>query len=449
MRNVTIGFDLGTSATKVVFRDNDDPSVKVWAVPFIRKEYFTPTRLYVRKEHYLLDLPEDDYEVINNIKDQLLNGNKKSIEIAVAYMGLVLRECLQWFLSENHESAEEYNPNYRSVNKLTVLEKLKSKLFAIRNKQRQSSISYHNIPVEWSINIGMPCNYYEQSKFKTVYHTAIKAAWVLATLKNDISINSTTVQVVIKDVEENNEYGIHDDLVEEIPEIVAEIIDYGNSSQRSPGIHAIIDVGASTVDIAILSIVKDNHNLTFSVFASSVVFCGVHYMIQDMLELSLPQFLEWLEKNGGMGGNLPENILKRSLPDVYKKHERQLLPHLLKCLKTAKEIAPFGVTGTGENPWENKGLKTFIVGGGSLMQAYTEAVENANRSAIKEYKIRGYQIDNILYKGANYRLNVAFGLSISATIRTKVCFKHESIIVDDNHYNQSNTSLGAEGKDAC
>ena len=231
---LVIGLDFGTSASKVVIQAPQLPGSPAYAVDFGDLSYapeahLLPTRLWVTpKGACSLDTLESG-RLVNDIKlelfsgDQYLNskygpaGQRLAPEaVAVAYLGLVLRYTRTWFLETHHNVVG----NFKTLN--------------------------------WSLNLGVPSpsidNKEENQRFKRVG----KAAWMLSVMEEEVTIGKAHDELryllVAPEYWDRDDDGLACDFAI-VPEIAAGAVGYALSEFRREGLHVIVDIGASTVDV--------------------------------------------------------------------------------------------------------------------------------------------------------------------------------------------------------
>ncbi|MCA9670691.1 MAG: hypothetical protein KC503_34075 [Myxococcales bacterium] len=232
---LVVGLDFGTSASKVVVQAPDLLGGQAFAVDFgeaahSSMPYLLPTRLWVSPDGTCSLVPRDGAQLVNDIKLELfaseyhlystrgpIGRNLNPEAAAVAYLALLLRYARGWFL--------------------------KSKRDVIGHFQK----------LVWSMNLGVPSPCVEDNEENRRFRRVGKAAWMLSVMEGgDVTIG--TAQDELRHIIEAPEYWERDDDgttcdFEIIPEIAAGAAGYALSVLRREGIHLMIDVGASTVDV--------------------------------------------------------------------------------------------------------------------------------------------------------------------------------------------------------
>lgn len=232
--DLVVGLDFGTSASKVVVQAPELPGGQAYAVDFgdiahSSMAYLLPTRLWVTPNGTCTLAPRKDARLVNDIKlelfahDEHLNSNRGPTRqdlqpeaAAVAYLALLLRYARKWFLETKRD------------------------------------VIGHFQTLKWSVNLGVPSPCVEDNEENRRFRLVGRAAWMLSVLEENITIGKA--QDELRHLIEAPEYWDRDDDglacdFDIIPEIAAGAVGYALSALRREGVHLMIDVGASTVDV--------------------------------------------------------------------------------------------------------------------------------------------------------------------------------------------------------
>ena len=231
---LVIGLDFGTSASKVVIQAPQLPGSPAYAVDFGNHSYppaahLLPTRLWVApKGACSLGILESG-QCINDIKLELFSGDQylnskygptrqrlNPEAAAVAYLALLLKYTRTWFL--------ETHPN----------------------------VVGHFKTLNWSLNLGVPSPSIDNNEENQRFQRVGKAAWMLSVMEEEVTIGKAHDE--LRYLREAPEYWDRDDdgLACDfaiVPEIAAGAVGYALSELRREGLHVIVDIGASTVDV--------------------------------------------------------------------------------------------------------------------------------------------------------------------------------------------------------
>lgn len=232
--DLVVGLDFGTSASKVVIQAPGLPGNPAYAVDFgevahSSMPYLLPTRLWVTPAGACSLAKQAGARDVNDIKLELFSKDQELISnrgptrqdiqpeaAAVAYLALLLRHGRRWFLEGKRD------------------------------------VVGHLGKLNWGVNLGVPSPCIEDNEENRRFQRVGKAAWMLSVLADQITLGKA--QDELRDITEAPEYWERDDDgiacdFAIIPEIAAGAIGYAWSDLRREGLHLMVDVGASTVDV--------------------------------------------------------------------------------------------------------------------------------------------------------------------------------------------------------
>ncbi|MBT4643765.1 MAG: hypothetical protein HOC09_33595 [Deltaproteobacteria bacterium] len=428
-REIVIGFDFGTSCSKVVVQDT--VLRKAYTVEFNVKDY-VPQRFMIPREnqpayqlkdcpHHLLpsrvycnsrgsfSLEPAGYE-FSNLKINLieeLDGKRESVtvgsrecthqDIAIAFIALVLIETRNWFC------------------------------------QSKADI-YKKINILWQFNVGLPAGNFE-TNLSSLYRQMSLTAWNLSLVNDSITISKITTESELAEKALSKEkvsgYGknrIHPDYVNIIPEILAEVYGcYVKTPMRQNGMYLLVDVGARTLDISTFMIYHFDHEDRFTVLSAEVHPLG-SYSLHTARTNYLSEYFSDDEKLQETIQELEKFLDGLSpLPDVraYFKIQGSGLLKVESQFKTSCTNKVWKVlhhTRRDKNStakeWDT-GVPVLLCGGGSKVQLYKNAVSEVKDKL--QFRNSGFRfislpqpknleilnLDNINY----HRVAVAYGLS--------------------------------------
>lgn len=423
--DIVIGFDFGTSSSKLVFRDSARQTA--YAVPFGAlscegNSYLIPTNIFVSADGKLsLSTGGHSY---NNIKSHLINNYGQHIftisnysyaitakELATAYMALVIRFARAWFLQHNE---------------------------AI----------YRKTHIHWHINMGIPSkNYGDKSMVKT-FRSIEMAAWRLS--RYDTAITITELKKIFVEAEghiETNGSNIdttnddslwrHPEYVHTHPEVIMEVVGYVRSPLRTKGLHLLIDVGASTLDVATFIVHSKDGEDYYPLLATDVKSFGtmeLHKRRIESLKNCLRQIIPYNPSSMDRLQQISDINPTSPLPDLSH-YEMSLGTNELSKIDVIFFKECYAIVGEvirntlhhrdpHSNAWET-GLPVFICGGGGRLSGYRKTIENLGyKISISRKNFKGFSIKNIpkpdqldapdLSRQEYDRLAVAYGLSFTS-----------------------------------
>ncbi len=225
--DIVIGFDFGTSCSKVILQSPYFADRRAMLVPFGHlghpiNSHLLPTKLYY-DGHGNCSLTTDLNSLCTSgIKLRLLQNPDigESLAgfvitprtLAIAYIALVLRHARQWFLTT------------------------------------QSKI-YGSYRIRWHLNIGMPSPGYDDHDRRELFRSIAMDAWRFSLGVESVSLARIWCYYS-GELKLNGKLDIELDAINVLPEIVAEVLGYAKSNLRENGLHVLIDIGAGTVDIS-------------------------------------------------------------------------------------------------------------------------------------------------------------------------------------------------------
>ncbi len=393
-QQLIIGLDFGTAFTKVVIGETRVS----YAVPFSFPcsgdgEYLLPGVLSVGQDGECY-LGENSGAIrrVSDLKMRLLQGDFSvscQAEIA-AFLALVFRYCRAWLLNEHRKT---YEDRY----------------------------------LDWYINVGLPTDSYHDERLTNVYRSVVQAAWLASVLRGPITVE--LMQYVIEgrygldgessEEDDNpNSRMIHPDAIGLFPEFVAQVTGYVRSPLRRPDLHALVDVGAGTVDVTVFNVHESDGEDRYPIFAKSVKPLGVQYLVMHRLRESRydggwqpeaqdipPPDLEFAVRVG------LSNEAMRKIDYPFRKQVYQQIIDQLSYTKKRRYPK--------SRRWDD-GVPMFLCGGGAKVKFYSQIITSMEEAG-RPYKLTRVQLpkpDRLLAEGVSDdgydRLSVAYGLSFDA-----------------------------------
>jgi hypothetical protein len=359
-RDIVIGFDFGTSCTKIVLRDFQGK--EAFAIPFDGiasqfNRYLLPTKIYIDSDGSI-SLGSGKNE-IDGLKVSLIHqptgklfedvGTKTvatSLDLSVAFIGLVLIHTCNWF-------------------------------------KKTKSLEYQHIHINWQLNIGMSSRSYDDKLLCAILKRAALAGWNLSLLNRDrlfLSDIKKAIEVSDSQIKENDfnikKEQIHPDYVNPIPEIIAEVIGYVRSPMRKNGMYLIVDVGARTLDVSTFILHEGEGEDRYSILTAEVEILGAFILHQNRIDVCKKIIEQKLFKLISIcDGISPLPETERYLPkptnedkQVFEKADEIFSDN---CSKVIRKVLK--VTKDCRNPyspaWDNR-FPVFLCGGGAQLSIY-------------------------------------------------------------------------------
>lgn len=262
--DVVIGLDFGTSSTKVVVHAPNYAGNPAFAVPFGNfahesLDYLLPTKLTVNNEARCSFSSETGSAVITDIKISLMKSPHGSMEAigelptsvtpitaTAAYLALVLRYARGWFIA-----------NKKSI--------------------------FRDYKINWSVNLGLPAAIDDDPRLRETFDLAGKAAWLMSRKDGPVTLHDT--YRAIEDIKHSRfkEEDLPWDF-ELVPEVIAEVTGYARSEFRNEGLHFLVDVGASTLDVCAFALRDNEGDDHFTIFTAEVDLLGAQRLHQTRID---------------------------------------------------------------------------------------------------------------------------------------------------------------------
>ncbi len=405
-RELIIGLDLGTSSTKVVIRDSVTKEaylIEFPSSPFQARSHLLPTVLYCNPDGQV-SLTEGKFELsglkmclVEKPEHVFLKG-QSGVPATVgalltAYIGLVLREARKYFLTK-----------HRRI--------------------------YEKSDIDWQLNIGIPSSGYDNSRMVNSFRAIAIAGWDVSVGTQEASIGEADAAYLMA-VDEIGALDrgervslqrdwLHPENVKVFPEVVAEVVGYAKSDLRQEGIlHLLIDIGASTVDVATFILHRDAEDKSsdkYEMMSAEVRLLGGFRLHEFRLTETAKKVEEHLRKITASCDSvnpLPDldQYLPESISEIDEKFEEDFLQLIGDVLLHTKKVRD-----TMSTIWGGE-LPTVVAGGGASIRLYQSALanvrDNPNRLTTLRFvdakKLSGLETN--LPQSELTRIGVAYGLS--------------------------------------
>ena len=392
--DLVIGLDFGTSSTKVVIRSPFMARSRAIAVPWrcgnSRQTYLLSTVLYENgRGEFDLNPSEDVQRILHDLKINLMDKPEQpdAKAQAVAYLGLTLRTARQWLL----ETQKDVYGAYR---------------------------------IRWALNMGIPSSGYDDEIMRAAFGSVARAAWKLSLQPDLPTLDTATKALHTADYESNSsvEIGV-------VPEIAAEVVGYARSRWRREGLHIMVDVGASTIDICGFVLHSREGDDRYELLTALVKRLGMH-------ELHLRRMDAIKATNARVRAGVPTELSPHmAIPDdgcdyvndpleplrkKLKKIDRDYVGEFTKALM--KVIMALRKCRYPNSPNWKSGLPVFVAGGGGQFCLVSDAIgrvhERIKRSFTDAAGIDSKRLPTLetlentdLSDGIAERLAVTYGLS--------------------------------------
>ena len=399
---VRVGLDFGSAFTKVVIRVGQYFVPVKWSDAFRGRkgggEYVLPGIVCCNSLGNYKWTNEEGYDKKGDLKIPLLSSeaHMESKVASVAFLALVLRYA---------------------------------RAYLYRDKELSALLSVRKL--RWSLSIGCPTKPHENPEVVAVLKSIAKLAWHFSMQK---IINDKTVQEFWPIVD-SLDLGLEEDPLV-VPEFVAQISGYLKSNQKRNGLHAMVDIGAGTLDVATFNIFKnkndDESEFKATLFYSSVEQNGVHFLQKNRCD-SLNMKLSWdntqkLESSRVFAKRVGAYV--EEVEDVDAKFVEKVAKQIGEALNFTKSNKRGDPT---SKAWSTS-LPVFITGGGANSYIYNQAIEKAEEyirrnSTNKKFAFTKLPVsvdfkELTIDKG---RMTVAYGLTESTEDLISYC-EHSQVL---------------------
>ena len=392
------GLDFGTSCSKAVIRSpfafRSRATAVRWPGGNAEGPYLLPTVLHETSVGFYLKRCDAVRRTHTKLKIDLMNnpGSREARVRAAAYLGLALRAARQWFLDSQHDA-------------------------------------YGQARLRWALNLGIPSAGYDDEHVRKAFCAVASAAWRLSLSPAPPTLDEAAGAFT------DAERGMDSlEQVDVVPEIAAEVVGYARSKHRREGLHVMVDVGASTIDICgfVLHAADGEDGDQYHLLTALVKRLGLH-------ELHL-----WRTRAvDAAGGRLCPVVAAapspvRAIPDAGKSYVDHLAQRLCGQLDGIDEEYREKCTNAimtvmmalrkRKDPlsthWES-GLPVFVGGGGGRFKLVSDALSRSHESLINNLvDTQGIQRMSLpalrtlsnsdIPEEMTGRLDVAYGLSFDS-----------------------------------
>ncbi len=232
--------------------------------------------------------------------------------------------------------------------------------------------------LRWELNIGCPTQPHEDPNVVQFFKRISYTAWRLAG-----KINLRELDIVATWRMDQSDAGLEAE-PGVVPEFVAQIAGYLASPQVSGGLHAQIDIGAATLDVATFNVVIPNDPGTIPripIFFPAVRPLGTHYLNQNRHKLLgvEPTWDDIAPVESADSFSNRNGIPQSKVSDADSGFSNRVSSCITKVIDATRTNS----RGDPHSSAWREGLPIFITGGGASCDLYRRAIEMAGRE-IKE-----------------------------------------------------------------
>ena len=266
--------------------------------------------------------------------------------------------------------------------------------------------------LRWELNIGCPTEPHEKPEVVQLFRRIARTAWHLAAFGNLMESDIATAwRTADTDVGLETEPGV-------VPEFVAQIAGYLGSPQVTEGMHALIDIGAATLDVATFNIVSGTAiepSPRIPIFFSAVRPLGTHYLNHNRhsrLELAF----QW---DDGAPVESADEFARRNgkLRSEINGADSDFVNEIASCIFGVINGTRTSSWGDPRSPAWREGLPIFVTGGGSDCELYRSAIERVQmrlkQALIEPTRFRFIELDPLGTRVPSFGIEVAARLTVA------------------------------------
>ncbi|MBD3375026.1 hypothetical protein GF406_08335 [candidate division KSB1 bacterium] len=393
LTDIVVGFDFGASCSKIILRT---PSIReeFFVVPFSDKvegelKYLFPTKIYYHEDSLQISLLKfDGAESKEHLKLRCLRSSRDNPlserckftakELTVAYIANVLQHIRAWFLTEHQNGYKQY------------------KLY-------------------WRFNFGYPSGRFPKN-YTADFSFFAKAGWWLSLQKEITLENASLALRNVHNLDFN--CGLERDDINILSEIAATITGYAKSNYRKDGLKLLVDVGASTLDIAAFELHRKDGDDIYSVLESDVQLLGAFLLYERKLQIILERIrkhFNHIHLNADIYKPVPEDIkidwnkvceIDPFNIDIFQKAKKMIKKIIIQLKRNLDPLSP---------AWHD-GLPLFLSGGGKNLFFYKRVLSDVEVEMRYHHEFKKFvEPPNPIKLGKDFndssRFLVAFGLS--------------------------------------
>lgn len=266
--------------------------------------------------------------------------------------------------------------------------------------------------VNWMVNLGMPSNGLEDAQQKIAYLRLVHLAWHLS-LQEQIPGRLESDSALVCDWMTNRPESLADE-PGLIPEFLAQVAGYVQSSQRADGLHCLVDVGGGSLDVVTFSVIRREGEDKFAIWAPEVKPLGVHMLLQNRLvgaEIQDADSFDPIACALGADAFARQTTLKYEgvlvRDGLFEQEVEKIVRAVVAKTKTKRyKLSP---------AWAN-GLRVFMSGGGGSLSEYRGPVDRgvgrvAQRVNMLDIPRHNKVAEHLFPSGSYHRISVACGLA--------------------------------------
>jgi len=273
--------------------------------------------------------------------------------------------------------------------------------------------------LRWELNIGCPTKPHENTEVVARFRRLAQSGWKLAGMAH------WGEKEIARAWKETGFRGGLETDPGVIPEFVAQIAGYIQSPQVRDDLHALVDIGAATIDVATFNVVLASRSdplPKIPIFFSAVRAFGTHYLSYNRYR-NLGLEPVW---DDDAPVESTDSLAKRVGKDRHEIDviDAEFADSVARCIKSVVDGTRTNRHGYPRSEAWREGLPVFVTGGGAACELYRRAIRKAEEemrrtigldSRFRFISLESFGIaSELLEKEAALRTTTAIGLTEDA-----------------------------------
>ena len=264
--------------------------------------------------------------------------------------------------------------------------------------------------LRWRLHVGLPTKSWDSDATTETFKKVAQAARVLACMAAPVTRSAALEALRMTDQ-------VDRPAVDVFPEFACQLYSYLLSPERREDLHALVDIGAGTLDVAYFNVFMEDGEALLPIFASEVDRLGAHHLIAALS--GAENRLVWSDSESSLSDAEVGRKLDCSPNDVCNR--RSLYLSSVAVVFHLATIAAKATYHTSPAFRGAENVRLFLCGGGSRIPSLQKRFERIAEEAATVLGIK-FQVSELvkpkdivgkLSSGFD-RLSVAYGLSQNA-----------------------------------
>lgn len=264
--------------------------------------------------------------------------------------------------------------------------------------------------LRWRLHVGLPTKSWDSDATTETFKTVAQAARVLACMPGPVTRIAALEALRMTDQ-------VDRPAVDVFPEFACQMYSYLLSPERREDLHALVDIGAGTLDVAYFNVFMKDGEALLPIFASEVDRLGAHYLIAALSGAAGRPV--WMDGDSSLSDEEVTRRLNCAPNDVCSR--RSLYLSSVADVFNGTTLMAKRTYPTSPAFHRSEKVRLFLCGGGSRIPSLKKrferiAAEAANVMGIKfqvSELVEPHDVVGRLNSGFD-RLSVAYGLSQNA-----------------------------------